>query len=116
RPDHDLPMGFIGTYRFELVRSGEIPAGPTDREALDRLPDRAAPADGFPVPPVMIGPSLSVDSSSETAPPGDSRADAKPSEKDADEPAWDEAADPQTPESPPSVAAEEPIGPLALLK
>ena len=38
RPDHDLPGGFSGTYRRGLVLAGEVPAGPTDREAFARLP------------------------------------------------------------------------------
>ena len=37
RPDHDLPTGFSGTYRLGLVLDGEVPAGPTDREAIARL-------------------------------------------------------------------------------
>ncbi|WP_165700696.1 hypothetical protein [Alienimonas californiensis] len=52
RPDYDLPMGFSGTYRFNLVVAGEVPAGPTDREALSRMGrgPAAAPAGPFAVP------------------------------------------------------------------
>ena len=53
RPDHDLPAGFSGTYRRSLVLAGEVPPGPTDRDAFARL---AAAAAGPVVPPEAIRP------------------------------------------------------------
>ena len=60
RPDYDLPMGYSGTYRFGLVLAGEVPAGPTDREALARLGDRGelpAPVDAGPPPAPALPPA-----------------------------------------------------------
>ncbi len=72
RPDYDLPMGFSGTYRLGLVQAGEVPAGPTDREAFDRLDvgPRRTPAGPF-AEPLPITPSLDHAFDAETGtPPG----------------------------------------------
>ena len=52
-------MGFSGTYRFGLVLDGEVPAGPTDREAIARLASGPA-AHGFGpfVEPLSIAPPV----------------------------------------------------------
>ncbi|MFH5805337.1 hypothetical protein [Alienimonas sp. DA493] len=73
RPDYDLPLGFSGTYRFNLVLAGEVPAGPTDKEALARM-DRgpaAAPAGPFAAP-------LSIAPAGTAAPPERGRYSAVP--------------------------------------
>ena len=62
RPDYDLPMGFSGTYRFGLVLGGEVPAGPTDREAIARLASGpASPGFGPFVEPLSIAAPADVD-------------------------------------------------------
>ncbi|NNJ24772.1 hypothetical protein LzC2_08320 [Planctomycetes bacterium LzC2] len=60
RPDYDLPMGFSGTYRFALVQAGEVPAGPTDREALSRLQLKQTPAGPFPPSVSKAAPAVSA--------------------------------------------------------